>query len=100
MCDKTPSVPPALLERRGIPFEKGVRGSDEDRKAFHDWLTDKPVMETEVVKNEPAQTEAVHVSKNINIELTGYPRAVADKMIELADLLGAGSITIKITAIE
>lgn len=100
MCGKTPSVLPALLERRGIPFEKGIRGSDEDRKAFHDWLADKPVMETEVVKNEPVQTGAVHISKDINLDLTGDPRAVANKMIELADLLGVSSITIKITAIE
>ena len=100
MCGKMPSVLPALLERRGIPFEKGIRGSDEDRKAFHDWLADKPVVETEVVKNEPVQTGTVHISKDISLDLTGDPRAVADKMIELADLLGVSSITIKITAIE
>lgn len=100
MCGKTPSVLPALLERRGIPFEKGVRGSDENRKAFHDWLADKQVVETEVVKNEPVQTGAVHISKDISLDLTGDPRAVADKMIELANLLGVSSITIKITAIE
>lgn len=100
MCGKTPSVLPALLERRGISFEKGIRGSDKDRKAFHDWLSDRPAVETEVVKNEPVQTGSVHISKDVNLDLTGDPRAVADKMIELANLLGAGSITIKITAIE
>ena len=100
MCGKTPSVLPALLERRGISFEKGIRGSDKDRKAFHDWLSDRPAVETEVVKNEPIQTGSVHISKDVNLDLTGDPRAVADKMIELANLLGAGSITIKITAIE
>lgn len=100
MCKKMPSVLPALLERRGISFEKGIRGSDKDRKAFHDWLSDRPAVETEVVKNEPVQTGSVHISKDVNLDLTGDPRAVADKMIELADLLGAGSIAIKITAIE
>lgn len=101
MCDKTPSVLPALLEKRGIPFKKGINGTPESRKAFHDWLAGKPVVDTPVeVEAEPEKSGSVQVSNVIDLDLTGDPRAVADKMVELAKLLNAGEITIKITAIK